>query len=59
MTPVDAELLVARARALVNGERDYIANAANLASFIDATFDEINWAGFYFVRGSELCARPV
>ena len=61
MRPVpslDAEPLVAQARALLNGERDYIANAANLAAFIAATFVDVNWAGFYFVRGAELVLGP-
>ena len=56
--PLEAESLVSRARALVNGERDPIANAANLAALIGGTLAEINWAGFYFVRGDELVLGP-
>ena len=50
--------IVARARDLLNGERDYIANAANLAAFVAANFADLNWAGFYFARGHELVLGP-
>jgi GAF domain-containing protein len=54
----DRELVVAQARALFEGERDAIANAANLAALIFASFSDLNWAGFYFVRGEELVLGP-
>ena len=42
-----------QAQALLHGERDRIANAANLASLIWHTLPDLNWAGFYFMdRGS-------
>jgi GAF domain-containing protein len=55
---VDYELVLAQARALFDGERDAIANAANLAALIYGAWPEINWAGFYFVRGPELVLGP-
>jgi putative methionine-R-sulfoxide reductase with GAF domain len=54
----DRELVVAQARAFFEGERDAIANAANLSALIFASFSDLNWAGFYFVRGEELVLGP-
>lgn len=45
----DYDLLVAQAGALLSGESDFIANAANFASFVYHELPELNWAGFYFV----------
>jgi L-methionine (R)-S-oxide reductase len=52
-----AELL-AQARALFEGERDFTANAANLASLIYHTLPDLNWAGFYWMKGGELVLGP-
>ena len=52
-----AELLE-QARALLHGERDRTANAANLASLIFHTLPELNWAGFYWLKGGELVLGP-
>ena len=43
---------------LLAGERDFIANAANTASLIFNTLPNLNWAGFYFLRGDELVLGP-
>ncbi len=50
--------LVDQARALLQGERDPVANAANLASLIFHSVPELNWAGFYFLRDGELVVGP-
>ncbi|HEY4114918.1 MAG TPA: GAF domain-containing protein [Rhizomicrobium sp.] len=50
--------LLLQARGLFEGERNAIANAANLASLIYHGLDDLNWAGFYFVRGGELVLGP-
>jgi GAF domain-containing protein len=44
--------------ALLEGERDPIANAANMASLLFHTLPELNWAGFYFLKGGELVLGP-
>jgi GAF domain-containing protein len=54
----DSDLILAQARALFDGERDPIANAANLSALIFGSFPDLNWAGFYFVRGDELVLGP-
>jgi GAF domain-containing protein len=50
--------LAAQARALLVGERDEIANAANLASLVFHALPELNWAGFYRRVGGELVLGP-
>jgi GAF domain-containing protein len=47
-----------QARALLGGERDLTANAANLAALIFHTLPDLNWAGFYWVKGGELVLGP-
>ncbi len=44
--------------ALLGGERDLVANAANMAALIYHRLPEINWAGLYFTRNSELLLGP-
>lgn len=45
-------------RGLLEGERDLIANAANLAALLFHSLPDINWAGFYFLKGTELVLGP-
>jgi len=51
-------LLLQQAEALLQGEPDRIANAANLASLIWHTLPQLNWAGFYLYDGRELVLGP-
>jgi GAF domain-containing protein len=50
--------LRAQARALLEGERDATANSANLASLIFHALPDLNWAGFYWMKGGELVLGP-
>lgn len=50
--------LLEQARALLHGERDRIANAANLSALVYNALPDLNWAGFYFFDGSELVVGP-
>lgn len=52
------EELEAQARALVAGEPDRIANAANIAALIFNALPRINWAGYYFLQGDVLVLGP-
>ncbi len=52
-----AELAV-QARALLQGEPDRIANAANLSALAYQALPDLNWAGFYFFDGNELVLGP-
>ncbi len=50
--------LVDQLGALLTGEPDFIANAANTASLIYQSLPELNWAGFYFLQGDVLVVGP-
>ena len=52
------EDLVAAATALVQGERDGIANMANLSALIWQFVPDLNWAGFYRLIDGELVLGP-
>ena len=47
-----------QARALIAGERDPIANAANFSAVMWQMLPDINWAGFYFRRAGWLVLGP-
>ena len=55
--PVTDDLLV-ELRALLAGETDLVANAANTAALLFARLGRINWAGFYFLKGDTLVLGP-
>lgn len=44
--------------AIIEGERDFIANAANCAALLFHTLPDLNWAGFYFLKGADLVLGP-
>ncbi len=50
--------LLQQARALLHGERDRIANAANLSALVYHALPDLNWVGFYFFDGRELVVGP-
>lgn len=50
--------LAAELDGLLSGELDFVANAANAAAAIFYALPELNWAGFYFLRGGELVLGP-
>lgn len=50
--------LLEQARALMHGESDRVANAANLSALLWHTLPDLNWCGFYFFDGRELVVGP-
>ena len=61
MTASKSELyrdLAEQLAALLAGEADLIANAANTAALIFHGLPDLNWAGFYFRNGTELVLGP-
>lgn len=52
------EQLLSQASALVSGQKDPVANAANISSLLFYGLDEVNWVGFYFVKGGNLIVGP-
>ena len=51
-------LLAAQLEALLAGERDFIANAAQFSAFLYTQVEDLNWAGFYLNRNEELVLGP-
>lgn len=51
-------LLSAQLQALLNGERDFIANAAQFSAFLFHELADLNWAGFYLAKEGELVLGP-
>jgi len=45
-------------KSLLDGERDFIANEANFSALLFNLLSDLNWAGFYLMRGNELILGP-
>ena len=55
---IDYAELTDAARALIDGESDRVANAANLSALVYQALPQVNWVGFYFFDGRELVVGP-
>jgi len=45
-------------RSLLEGEHDFIANAANFCALVYHSLPDLNWAGFYLYKNGELVLGP-
>lgn len=52
------ELVLAQCRALIEDEKDMIANMANISSLLYHFLDNVNWVGFYIYRSPDLVLGP-
>ena len=50
--------VIAQTRALLEGERDAIANFANTCALLYHCLPDLNWVGFYLLKGGELVVGP-
>jgi GAF domain-containing protein len=50
--------LLQQAEALLTVTDDAVANAANLSAFLFNVLEDVNWAGFYFLKGEQLVVGP-
>lgn len=50
--------LVVQLLSLLKGEHDFVANAANFSALLFNGLPNVNWAGFYFLKGEELVLGP-
>jgi L-methionine (R)-S-oxide reductase len=50
--------LIPQLQALIAGEPDLTANLANASALLFHSLPDINWAGFYLLRDSELVVGP-
>ena len=53
-----ADDLLETLAAVLAGEHDLIANAANTAAVLFHALADVNWVGFYLLRGDELMLGP-
>jgi len=54
----DYALLDKQLASLLEGERSLLCNAAQFSAFIYQALADINWAGFYLLRGEALVLGP-
>lgn len=52
------EILISTLESVLGEERDPIANLANAAALVWEALPDINWSGFYILRGNELVLGP-
>lgn len=45
-------------KSLLEGEKDIIANMANISALLNLHMSNINWVGFYLVKKNELVLGP-
>lgn len=50
--------LAAKLSSLLEGERDFIANAANFCSLLYHSLPDVNWAGLYLHKDKQLVLGP-
>jgi L-methionine (R)-S-oxide reductase len=50
--------LQSQLRSLLEGERDFIANAANFSALLYHSLPDVNWAGVYLLKDGELVLGP-
>jgi L-methionine (R)-S-oxide reductase len=52
------EQLADTLRELMHDQTDFLANISNFAALLFTTLPELNWAGFYLLRGTDLVLGP-
>lgn len=45
-------------QSLIRGQSDFLANISNFAALLFNTLPDLNWAGFYLLRGTDLVLGP-
>jgi L-methionine (R)-S-oxide reductase len=50
--------LAQQVEAIVAGEKDLVANMANISSILYWALDNVNWVGFYLVKEDQLVLGP-
>lgn len=54
----DYSLLLAQLTAMMESEKDTVANLANASAALYMSLPQVNWAGFYLLRGGQLVLGP-
>ncbi|MFT5138567.1 MAG: L-methionine (R)-S-oxide reductase [Lysobacterales bacterium] len=55
---INYRLVAEQAEALLSGQSNRIANAANLSALLMLELSEVNWVGFYFLQDETLILGP-
>ena len=55
---MDYRLLVKQTEALLEQEPYYVAALSNLSALLMDSMEDLNWAGFYLMRGGRLVVGP-
>ena len=55
---MSSEMMLRQAAEIIDVEPWYVAAMSNLSALIMESFDNLNWAGFYLIRGNELVVGP-
>ncbi|HIF9436837.1 TPA: GAF domain-containing protein [Photobacterium damselae] len=50
--------LTQQALALIEGEKDLIANISNISALLNMELEDINWVGFYLLKDAQLVLGP-
>jgi GAF domain-containing protein len=56
--PISYTELVEQLAALIAGEPDAVANLSNVSALLFHHLPDLNWAGFYLLKGGELVLGP-
>ena len=54
----DYKLLLDQARGFLDTEPFYVSAMANISALLFETLENVNWAGFYLIRGGKLVLGP-
>ena len=54
----DYQLLLKQLEALIEDEKDIVANLSNAAALLNQFLSDINWVGFYLLKEGELVLGP-
>ncbi|MBB1272852.1 MULTISPECIES: GAF domain-containing protein [Psychromonas] len=57
-TLADYQLLTKQALALIEDEQDLTAKLANISALLNMNLNNINWVGFYVLKGEQLVLGP-
>ncbi|MDQ0231061.1 GAF domain-containing protein [Metabacillus malikii] len=52
------KIVLNQLKALIEDEKDLIANLANAAALLNHYLDDINWVGFYLLKDNQLVLGP-
>ncbi|HAS8092088.1 TPA: GAF domain-containing protein, partial [Vibrio vulnificus] len=58
MTIEHYQTLTKQAVALIESERDLIANLSNISALLNMGMSDLNWVGFYLYKEDELVLGP-